>query len=133
MIPPQSQSAVLELPWPEPLVIEMIDEHLEPQPLTFATRRALARQHAAALRDMVVGGDPSWRVSRQRLSQRYGELGIASACSATVDRAVIYELARIVAERFRTSPRRRNEAAKILRAAIGQLPDIAGSPHRVAA
>ncbi len=129
----ESQPSMPELLWPEPLVIEMIGEHLKPQPLTVATRRSLARQHAAALRDMVDGRDPSWRTSRQRLSERYDELGIVPAFTATIDRAVIFELAHIVADRFRTSPRRRYEAAAILRAAVGQLPTMAGTERRVAA
>ena len=118
----QSQSMRFELLWPEPLVIEMIGELLELQPLTVATRRSLARQHAAVFRDMVDGRDPTWRTSRRRLSERYDELGIASACTAAIDRAIIFELAHLVADRFRTSPRRRHEAAAILRTAVEQLP-----------
>ena len=129
----QNQLPISELPWPEPLVIEMIGEHLESQPLTVATRRSLARQHAAAFRDMLVGRDPEWPTARRRLSERYDELGIASSCTASIDRAVIFELAHIVADRFRTSPRRRHEAAAVLRAAIAKLPVTADTLRRVAA
>lgn len=128
-----NQDPTPELPWPEPLVIELIGEHLESQPLTFVTRRSLARQHAAALRDMLAGRDPTWPTSRLRLSERYDELGITAACTASIDRAVIFELAHIVADRFRTSPRRRHEAAQVLRAAVAKLPATVGPACRAAA
>ena len=100
-----SHTTFSDMPWPEPLVIELVSDHLDRHPLTSATRRVLARQHAAALRDMVADRDPSWRSARRDLSARYAELGIAKTSITAIDCLVFFELTHLAADWFRTSPR----------------------------
>lgn len=118
--------------WPEPLVIDLIGDQYR-DVAGFPERMTIARLQANALRALFDDAENPSLDPRLELIVYCAARGIGPAWIARADRAVFWELTKIVAKRFRTSPRARAEVREMLHAALGRLATETPPARRPAA
>jgi hypothetical protein len=113
--------------WPEPLVIDLIHERYCDR-LESSDSIRLAKLQERTLRALFDGAPLRFSALRLELTVSCAARGIDLETIAKADRAVFWELTRLVGTRFRTSPRTRVAIAEELYAALGSIATEAKPP-----
>ena len=117
--------------WPEPLVFDLVEEHYRGL-ADHAERTAVVKVHAKIMRDVFDGLHQESLAVRLELVHYCRSRGVGEETIGRADRAVFWELTRLIETTYRNSHRQRREVATMLHKAFAVLsPEPA--PTRVAA